>query len=200
MNVSGDSADDVDQVVYSVDKQSPVPATDAGNQVWTVPLDVGTLSNDPHTLTVTAEDADGATVGSPAYYSITMQNTLNIATLTTTSPEGVPVGVDATTLRFVADIPLVPAFSGTLSDLPIYYANTEEIEGSRSWGQSRLSLRTTSRSSRLETIRRRSPSTPTWRRSIRRATTASPCSGSHCPAIFRIHPPSIFRSSLCPRG
>ena len=129
MNVSGDSADDVDQVVYSVDKQSPVPATDAGNQGWTIPLDVGTLSNDPHTLTVTAEDADGATVGSPAYYSITMQNTLNIATLTTTSPEGVPDGVDATTLRFVADIALVPAFSGTLSDLPIYYANTEEIKG-----------------------------------------------------------------------
>ncbi len=131
VNVSGDTTGEVHQVVYSVDGQSPHQATSNGNEQWTIPLDVGTLSGDSltHTLTVTAENSGGTLVGSPVTDSLSMQNTLNFGTLTATGPGGVPSGLDATTLRFFAGVSLVPTFSGTVSDLPFYYANTNQVPG-----------------------------------------------------------------------
>jgi Domain of unknown function (DUF4214) len=130
--VSGDTTGQADQVVYSVDDESPPqPAMDNGPDQWIIPLDVGTLTGTSatHTLTVTVLNAAGATLGSPVTDTLSMQQTLNFGTLKSTPPGSAPPGVDASTLRFFAGVSVEPTFDGTITDLPFYYANTDQIPG-----------------------------------------------------------------------
>ncbi len=126
--VSNDTTQSVTGVTYSIDSGTPVKANSQGNHKWSIPLDVGSLSNAPHTLTV-------ATVGSGSpvkmSYTLKMQNSLNFDTLTTSYP-GNPGGpVDATSLRYISGITLTdgsgntpPQFTGDVRDMPWYYATT----------------------------------------------------------------------------
>lgn len=130
--VTGEAANGVVVVTYSIDKHAAIAAADVGNGQWEIPLDVGSLGDGSHTLTVTTE---GAGESLKANYTIEMQNSLNFDSLKTTYP-GNPSGpVDATSLRYLHGISLdsdsgaAPIFIGDVSDLPWYYASKDVLPG-----------------------------------------------------------------------
>jgi hypothetical protein len=91
---------------------------------WTFSLDVGSLpATGNQTITLDAFDANHNPVVPEATDTLVMQHSLNFAALTTTDP-GTKATVDATALRFIQGIPLPLDFTGTITDLPSYYADT----------------------------------------------------------------------------
>ncbi len=123
--VSDDTTNSVTGVTYSIDNGTPINAKPLGNHQWSVPYDVGKITDasEPHTLTVATTG-----FGTPMTmtYTLDMRDSLDYQ-LTATYPGGPSAPEDVSGLRFIQGIDLTPKFTGTISDLPFYYVKTLQV-------------------------------------------------------------------------
>ncbi len=123
--VTNDASGSVTGVTYQIDEGAKLNATPSGNHQWSIPYDVGNFTDaNSHMLTV-------ATVGSGTpmsmTYTLDMKNSLNYQ-LSATYPGGPASPEPASQLRFIQGIHVTPTFTGTISDLPPYYANILQVQ------------------------------------------------------------------------